>query len=135
MTTARAIPAMVATQLFLAGLFFTGLSMAGGPHAALAGVQDFTLINDTGYPLRAVYVSPSDQESWQEDILGDEVLEDEGEIELQFERSESECLWDMKVVYDDDGSASVWQELDLCAYSVITIRYDRATDRSTAVVQ
>lgn len=36
------------------------------------------------------------------------------------------------VTYADDNSNSYWRDIDLCTVSVVTIRYNRATDRSTA---
>lgn len=119
----------------LRGLVVGLLLSVGVAGGALAGAQDFTLVNDTGYPLRAVFVSPSNEESWEEDILGKDILEDEDSVDLEFDRSHDECLWDIKVIYDDDGSSAVWHEIDLCKWSEITIQYDRRTDRSTALLR
>jgi len=94
--------------------------------------QDFTLVNKTGYALSEVYVSPNKSEDWEEDILGRDVMENGDSVHITFHRANKSCLWDLKVVYQDDDSESYWEEIDLCSVSRITIMYDRKTDTSTA---
>ena len=94
--------------------------------------QDFTLVNRTGYDISEVYVSPSKADDWEEDILGDEELEDGDEQHITFKRAGKTCLWDLKVVYSDDDSSAVWHEIDLCKVSQITIKYNRKTDTTSA---
>ena len=38
-------------------------------------------------------------------------------------RSEKPCKWDLKIV-DDDGDDVVWENIDLCKASEITLKYD-----------
>jgi hypothetical protein len=91
--------------------------------AALAyGKQDFTLHNETGKVVTELYVSPHDTEEWEEDVLGDDVLGDEEEVEITFNRAEDAAAWDMKVVFDD-GKSSVWTKLKLKELTDITISY------------
>lgn len=94
--------------------------------------QDFTLVNKTGYALSEVYVSPNKSDDWEEDILGRDVMENGDSVHISFRRANKSCLWDLKVVYQDDDSESYWEEIDLCSVSRITIMYDRKTDTSTA---
>jgi hypothetical protein len=94
--------------------------------------QDFTLVNKTGYALSEVYVSPNKSDDWEEDILGRDVMENGDSVHISFQRANKSCLWDLKVVYQDDDSESYWEEIDLCSVSRITIMYDRKTDTSTA---
>lgn len=96
------------------------------------GKQDFTVDNQTGYDISHVYVSPTDSQNWGEDILGQDVLENNAEVDIEFDRADNTCKWDLMVTYADDNSNSFWRNIDLCAVSVITIRYNRATDKSTA---
>lgn len=116
----------------LAGLFVVALAM---PAIAADAKQDFTLINKTGYELNSVFVSPSNSEDWDEDVLGKDVLEDGGTADIEFHRSENTCKWDLKVVYTVDSSSAVWHEIDLCSVSKITIRYNKNTDKTTASYQ
>lgn len=94
--------------------------------------QDFTLVNMTGYALSEVFVSPSKSDDWEEDILGRDVMEHGQAFEIHFERAAKSCLWDLKVVYQDDDSEAVWDAIDLCSVSRLTIEYDRKTDTTSA---
>src|SRR5687768_5218192 len=86
------------------------------PATAAAGDQDFTLRNRTGYTIDQVYVSSVDTNSWEEDVLGRDTLGNGEAWEIEFSRSEDECNWDLKVVYDD-GETAEWGDVNLCATS------------------
>lgn len=100
---------------------------------AFAGDQDFDIVNKTGYPIKHLYVSEGNSNSWDEDVLGRDVLDDGESFELSFAKGEKTCKWDMKVVYDDD-EASVWKNLNLCKISKLTLRWNKNTGVTTAVV-
>jgi hypothetical protein len=94
--------------------------------------QDFKLVNKTGYEIKEVYVSPSKSSDWEEDILGEGVLEDTGARNIHFHRSVKSCHWDLKVVYTVDSSSAVWNDIDLCSIENITIHYNRNSDTTSA---
>ncbi|MBC6941835.1 MAG: hypothetical protein DWB45_03820 [Xanthomonadales bacterium] len=98
-----------------------GLLAAG---SALAENLNFTLVNNTGYPINEVYVSSAATKSWEEDVMGRDQLGDGDGVDIRFDPGEKGCLWDLKVVYEDDESA-VWDRLDLCELSKVTLHYDR----------
>lgn len=100
-----------------------------------AGKQDFAVVNATGYVISELYVSPSNTTDWQEDILGKDVLAEDDRTDIEFERSEDTCQWDLKVVYADDDSSAQWSSLDLCTISVVTLKYNRATDTTSATIE
>ncbi|MEQ8816798.1 MAG: argininosuccinate lyase [Thalassobaculum sp.] len=108
-------------------------SMAVSAVAWAQAKQDFTLVNNTGYALSEVYVSPSKADDWQDDILGRDIMDDGVEFDISFDRADKSCFWDLKVIYHDDNSSAVWQGIDLCTVSVITIKYNRQTDTTSAV--
>ncbi|MBI4984661.1 MAG: hypothetical protein HZC24_04790 [Rhodocyclales bacterium] len=94
--------------------------------AASAGDADFTLANRTGYTIREVYLSPSHKSSWGSDRMGSGVLENGRVRNFRFSDKAS-CDQDLKVVFDDDGSAVIWEEFDLCELNKITLKYNRKT--------
>ena len=94
--------------------------------------QDFKLVNKTGYELKALYVSPSKADDWQEDVLGQDTLDDGQAVNVHFNAKVKTCQWDLKVVYNDDDSSAVWQKIDLCSVQKITIHYDRKADTTSA---
>jgi hypothetical protein len=102
---------------------------------ALAGDQDFVIVNKTGYDISEVYVSPAKSANWEEDILGRDILPEGDRTEITFSRSEDPCRWDLKVVYADDDSSAEWGALNLCEISVVTLKYNRAKDETSAVIE
>jgi hypothetical protein len=106
------------------------------PALAQQNNLDFKLINATGYDIKSVYVSPTTVNTWSDDILGQEVLEDTLSADVTFTGDTSECNADIKVEWNDEGEQPVvWQGLDLCKISEITLKYDHATDVTTAEVK
>lgn len=87
--------------------------------SSFAQVQDFTLINGCDFVISYVYISPSSETNWGEDVLTVDVLGSGEECEIEFSGHE-ECLWDIKAVADD-GSEAVWTGIDLCEYFSIKL--------------
>ena len=87
------------------------------------GKQDFTLVNDTGFPIYKVFVSPADDNSWEDDVLGKDVLPEDAHVDIHFSHRAHADLWDLKVV-DADGDEYVWEDFDLTTISKITIQWD-----------
>ncbi len=98
---------------------------------ASAATQDFTILNNTGYPIERVYVSASTKEDWEEDVLGKDILPEGDRTKIRFNSDEDACLWDLKVVYADEESAE-WQGINLCEVSVVSLSYDRKSGRTWA---
>ncbi len=98
---------------------------------AAAGNQDFTILNNTGYPIDQVYVSASAKEDWEEDVLGRDTLPAGERTKIRFSSDEDACLWDLKVVYQDEETAE-WQGINLCEVSVVSLSYDRKSGNTWA---
>lgn len=94
--------------------------------------QDFELVNKTGYEISKVFVSAAKSNDWEEDVLGDQTLEDDETLTVRFNNVGKTCKWDLKVVYEEDDSEAYWREIDLCATSKVTIRYNKKTDTTSA---
>ncbi|GAB2176788.1 hypothetical protein [Dongia sp. agr-C8] len=106
------------------------LAITGG--SALAGEQDFSLINATGYEISEFYVAPTQSSDWQEDVLGQDTLGDGQRANISFSRDTDTCAWDLKVVYSEDNSSAEWHGVDLCQLSVVTIKYDADSGETSA---
>jgi hypothetical protein len=90
---------------------------------------DFVLVNDTGYTIDKIFVSPSKIEEWGDDVMGQDQLEDGKSVKIHFSRAhEKDTKWDIKVVFID-GEYRYWTNLDLSTISEVTIHYknDHAT--------
>ena len=92
--------------------------------ALAQGRQDFTLVNRTGYTIDEVYVAPSKSDDWQNDVLGQDTLDNGQRVRIRFPTRVRTCQWDLKVVYSDQEEAE-WERFNLCEVSTITLRYDR----------
>lgn len=117
---------------FISVLFSMLVAMSIAGPASAQGKQDFTLVNATGYAISHVYVSPSNENSWGDDILGKDVMAEDEVLPIKFSRRAAGCKWDLKVTYEDDDSSVVWRGFDLCEVSKITIKYNRKTDTTSA---
>lgn len=106
------------------------LMMAASP--SMAADQDFTLKNRTGYTIDRVYVSAAKTDDWEEDVMGRDILGDGESVDIEFAASEGACRFDLKVVYDDKEEA-IWEGLNLCSISTVTIRYNRKTGETSAI--
>ena len=102
---------------FLAALFVMGLSSV-----AFAGAQDFVLVNNTGFPIYKVNVSAASTNSWEEDILGSQILGNGEAVRVNFGVGDQQ-YWDIKAVFED-GSGLEWYGIDLLSVSQVTLNND-----------
>ena len=84
---------------------------------------DFTLVNKTGLTIEQVFVSPSDDDEWGEDIMGKDVLKNNESVDITFSRKETTCSWDLKIVDAEEDSIE-WTKLNLCTANEITLKYE-----------
>jgi len=108
----------------LVGAVLVLTALATGGTALAQGKQNFKLKNRTGYTIAEVYVSPTKSEDWEEDVMGTDVLENGQSVDIEFSRAAKSCVWDLKVIYDDEEEAE-WTGFDLCKVSTISVFYDR----------
>jgi hypothetical protein len=104
----------------LAVLFFVAQAQAAN--------LDFELVNNTGVDIYEIYVGPSDQEEWGDDILEENVLVDGDSLQIEFEPEEEAELWDL-MIKDEQGNAIYWLELDLTQISTFTLTMDTSSSR------
>ncbi len=98
---------------------------------ALAGDQDFNLKNETGSTITKLYISAVEKNDWEENVLGEDKLENDASVDIKFAHSETDCHWDMKVEFED-GSSAEWPNFHLCSINAIDIKYDKASNTATA---
>lgn len=112
-------------RLVLASLAALAMSAATGEAFAQAQ-QNFRLINRTGHQINEVYVSPSANDRWGRDILGDEVMPSGTSRNIRFPRSTQACMFDLRVVYSDGERGEV-SEINLCEVSNVTVTWNGRT--------
>ena len=82
--------------------------------------QNFVLRNNTGQTITHVYVSAITSNNWEEDLLGSNVLPDRETFRINFNRSEDECNWDIKVNLAD-GTSREERNMNLCRLSEVEV--------------
>ena len=87
----------------------------------------FVLVNETGLEIHEIYVSESDNDEWEEDILGDDILEDGQELNVNFSTESRKRYWDIKTV-DEDGDEEVYEHFDLSRVTKVTVFYNEDGD-------
>jgi hypothetical protein len=95
----------------------------GAAPAAPAGDQtnqNFTLNNQTGHVVVTLNVSPSNEDTWGDDILGRDVLANGESAEITFARAETQCQWDIRATYDD-GDTTDARGVNLCELTTVNL--------------
>ena len=98
---------------------------------------DFTLVNKTGYDIKQVSVGPTGDTDWK---LEDEVLKGRsfknGEsLDIKFHPKERAENWDLKIEWSDGSPSDEWLKLNLTKIEKVTLKYDKASDKTTAVIE
>jgi len=112
----------------LAAVAFSSTAAAAPQNRRL----DFKLINKSTYTVVELYVSPTTEDEWGDDILGRDVLEDGESADITFSRNATACSWDLKIV-DDEEDEVTWTKLNLCEANEITLMYENGTP--TAIIK
>lgn len=86
-----------------------------------AGKQDVTVVNKTAKPIHHVYISDEKTDDWEEDVLGDDVLQPGQSVKVTFDNNTKACIWDFKAV-DADGKEYFLMKANLCQLNTINIR-------------
>lgn len=69
------------------------------PAAALD--RHVRIINNTGFTIIEFYGSHTDATSWQEDILGSDVLPSGSSVNINFDDGTGYCIFDFKAIFSD----------------------------------
>ena len=89
---------------------------------AMAGEQDFTLVNHTGVEIHKLFTSPHSSDDWEEDVLGKSTLGDGESIEVTFPQREKAAHWDLRIE-DSGGNAINFTDLNLKEISEVVLHY------------
>jgi hypothetical protein len=96
-------------------------SNTSAPESA-EGKQDFTLHNETGVEINALYVDPHSSNEWTEDILGRDTLPSGESVNITFSPKEKAAMWDLRVE-DKGGNSITWENLNLLEIGEVTLYY------------
>jgi hypothetical protein len=119
--------------IFLA--FVVAIATLSGSSAFAADQRNVNVVNGTGYGIKFLGFNNPGDNDWSDNELGS-VLADGASVYVKFDTSDKGCNWNFKIEWADEGYPGVlWRNVDLCSIDVITLRYDRATDKTSAEVK
>jgi hypothetical protein len=95
-------------------------------------------VNGTGYDIKTVMVGPTGDKNWTKDdeidLKGKE-LKDKDSLMIKFHPKEKAEHWDLRVEWSDGDTPVEWINLDLTKIEKITLKYDKASGKTTAVTE
>ncbi|MBO9588593.1 hypothetical protein [Devosia sp.] len=100
---------------------FAALAFVAGVAPAAAQTVEFTLINESSQALHYFYTSPSNDNNWGYDLLGDSgTLESGYNGTVTIGDGSEECIYDFKFVMDS-GAELIEPGIDICSLGSYTI--------------
>jgi hypothetical protein len=106
-------------------LAVAGLVLWGASAAAIAGDFYVDITNKTGYTIMYMYVSPAKSDSWEEDVLGEDVLAS-GKTQRVTLTGYKSPIFDIRLV-DEDGDKYTFWNVDVSKQD-ITVTLDDLDD-------
>ena len=96
------------------------------PGVALAGSQDFTLINRSPFRIVGFWVAPANSDNWEENILEGTSVAPNSSIEITFDNTNNVQWWNFRIK-DSSGKTWNWEkkDYDLTQISQITYYYQQ----------
>ena len=94
-------------------LFFTSVSSVS------ALDRRVKIVNNTGFTIVRFYGSNKGTDSWEEDILGSDVLQSGQSVRINFDDGSGYCKFDFKAVFDD-GDVLVKKDINICEIGTFT---------------
>ena len=79
----------------------------------------FRVTNSQSTPIYYLHVSPSNVNSWEEDILGSSIISAGESTQVSIDDNRASCMYDFKAVFKDD-SVSTAYNVDVCDLSSYT---------------
>lgn len=104
---------------FLLGSAALALTACEETTTTTSADRHVTIVNNTNVAIREFYGSNAGADTWQEDILGSNVLPAGSSVNINFDDGSGYCTFDFKAVFTD-GSSLVDQNVDVCTTSTVT---------------
>lgn len=94
---------------------------------------DFTIVNQTGYGIKLLYIGPSNSPEWTDDMemLKGRVFRSGTQMPIRFSPKAQTTKWDIMVKWTDGSQSAQWLGLDLSRIEKLTILYNADTDKTT----
>ena len=95
---------------------------------------DFTLVNETGYPIKALYIATPGVQDFTDDmeILRGTTLQTGFETEITFAPRTRGAKWDIMVDWEDGDASVYWRGVNLTQIEKMTLLYNAETGVTSA---
>lgn len=140
----RKLSVFIATIIFCLGLVGNSGYSAKSNGSLISGIAssqnadlDFTIVNKTGYKIKALYIGASGTGDWskEDDVLKGKDFANGQALDIKFHPKATAEKWDIMVAWAD-GSANVeWLNLKLTEIHKVTLVYDRDKDKTSAIIE
>ena len=98
---------------------------------------DFTIVNKTGYDIEALYIGPSSNKDWTDDmeVLHGKTFTNGSALDITFSPKARAERWDIMVEWEDEYENTEWLNLKLTEITKVTLTYNRKTNETFATVE
>lgn len=116
-------------KMILAAATVASLAAVAGPAHASTDGRDrrVNVVNASGQTMREIYASPVTSNSWEEDMLGANVLGSGRSMVFNIDNGSNQCRYDLKAVMSN-GREHIRRNVNVCTVSSWTI-----TNRGSSV--
>jgi hypothetical protein len=104
---------------FVTALLATMVLFAATAMPASALDRRVTIVNNTDFTIIRFYGSNKGSDSWEEDILGSDVLGPGQRVRINFDDGTGYCKFDFKAVFDD-GDVLTKKNINICKIGTFT---------------
>lgn len=104
-------------------ILLSGISLFSAKDSS-AQALSFQVINNTGFTLSDIFVSPAESNNWGSDILPNDLFENGSTVTVNIPAEFGEtCMFDMKIT-DTEGAYVVFTNIDACKLVTLQINGD-----------
>ncbi len=92
------------------------MSLMAASTASAGDDRHVRVINETDHTMVHFYASNTAVNSWQEDILGEDVVKPGDDVNINVDDGSGHCKYDFKAVFDD-GQSLIKHNINVCEIS------------------
>ena len=98
---------------------------------------DFTIVNKTGYDIKALYIGASGTGDWtkEDEVLKGRAFPNGKSYDIKFSPRAKAEKWDIMVTWADGSGSEEWLKLKLTEIEKVTLIYDKEKDQTKAIIE
>ena len=98
---------------------------------------DFTIVNKTGYDIKALSIGASGTGEWTKDdeVLKGKPFKNGQSYDIKFHPKATAAKWDIMVTWADGSGSEEWLNLKLTEIEKVTLIYDKEKDVTKAIIE